>query len=142
MQPSAVLETALYVDDLDAAERFYGEILGLERIARAEGRHVFFKCGAGVLLLFNAEATRQPPSPDAKLPVPPHGTTGDGHLCFAAGADEIERWKKHLAAKNVAIEADFEWPPKPGQARGGRSIYFRDPSGNSLEFAEPGIWGF
>jgi hypothetical protein len=35
----------------------------------------------------------------------------------------------------VAIEADFEWP------KGGRSIYFRDPAGNSVEFAEPRIWG-
>jgi len=34
----------------------------------------------------------------------------------------------------VAVEADFEWPG------GGRSIYFRDPAGNCLEFAEPRIW--
>ena len=39
-----------------------------------------------------------------------------------------------LEAKGVAIEADFEWPG------GGRSIYFRDPAGNCLEFAEPRIW--
>ena len=135
MQPSAILESALYVTDLGAAEAFYGEVLGLERIAKAEGRHVFFRCGAGVLLLFNAEATRQPPSPDAKLPVPPHGTAGQGHLCFAATADEIDRRKARLAESGIEIEADFEWP------NGGRSIYFRDPSGNSIEFAEPKIWG-
>jgi catechol 2,3-dioxygenase-like lactoylglutathione lyase family enzyme len=134
MQPAAVLESALYVTDLDAAEAFYAGVLGLEKIAGVKNRHVFFKCGSGVLLLFNAEATRQPPSPDAKLPVPPHGTTGEGHLCFAATAGEIEGWKKHLEAKSIAIEADFEWPS------GGRSIYFRDPSGNSLEFTEPKIW--
>jgi catechol 2,3-dioxygenase-like lactoylglutathione lyase family enzyme len=141
MQPSAILESALYVADLDAAEAFYADVLGLERIARADGRHVFFRCGAGVLLLFNAEATREPPSPDAKLPVPPHGAAGEGHLCFAATEDEIKRWKAKLGERGVAIEADFHWPPKPGQERGGRSIYFRDPSGNSLEFAEPKIWG-
>ncbi|MGB3539696.1 MAG: VOC family protein [Mesorhizobium sp.] len=140
MQPRAILESALYVTDLDAAETFYAGVLGLEKIGAVANRHVFFKCGSGVLLLFNAEATRQPPSPGARLPVPPHGMTGQGHLCFAATADEIEGWKKHLEAKNIAIEADFEWPPKPGQARGGRSIYFRDPSGNSLEFTEPKIW--
>ncbi|WP_315920666.1 VOC family protein [Mesorhizobium sp. SP-1A] len=142
MQPSAILESALYVTDLDAAEAFYSEVLGLERIAKAEGRHVFFRCGHGVLLLFNAEATKHPPAPGARLPVPPHGTAGEGHLCFSATAEEIDRWKAHLEAKGVAIEADFEWPPKPGQAKGGRSIYLRDPSGNSLEFAEPKIWGF
>ena len=134
MQPSAILESALYVTDMAAAEAFYAGVLGLERIARVENRHVFFKCGSGVLLLFNAQATRQPLSAGAKLPVPPHGTTGQGHLCFAATADEIEGWKVRLTEKNIAVEADFEWPS------GGRSIYFRDPSGNSLEFAEPKIW--
>lgn len=134
MKPSAILESALYVTDLDAAEAFYGDAIGLERIAKADGRHVFFRCGEGVLLLFNAEATRQPPAPDARLPVPPHGTVGQGHLCFAASADEIDRWKAALEKRGIAIEADFEWPG------GGRSIYLRDPSGNSIEFAEPRIW--
>ena len=45
-----------------------------------------------------------------------------------------EAWRQRLEAKGVAIEADFEWPG------GGRSIYFRDPAGNCLEFAEPRIW--
>lgn len=135
MQPSAILESALYVTDLAAAETFYADIIGLEPIARVEGRHVFFRCGEGVLLLFNADATRNAPPPDARLPVPPHGTTGEGHLCFSASAEELVRWKAHLAERGVGIEADFEWP------KGGRSIYFRDPSGNSVEIAEPRIWG-
>ncbi|HEY6632394.1 MAG TPA: VOC family protein [Rhizobiaceae bacterium] len=136
MKPSAILESALYVTDLDAAEAFYRDVLGLERIARVDGRHVFFRCGEGVLLLFNAEATRHQPPPDAKLPVPKHGTVGEGHLCFAATAEEIEAWKTALTSRGIEVEADFGWPS------GGRSIYFRDPSGNSIEFAEPRIWGF
>jgi catechol 2,3-dioxygenase-like lactoylglutathione lyase family enzyme len=135
MQPEAILESALYVTDLAAAEAFYRDVLGLERISRVEGRHVFFRCGSGVLLLFDAEATGEPPAPDARLPVPPHGATGPGHLCFAASTEQINRWKAALEASGVPIEADFEWPG------GGRSIYFRDPSGNSLEFGEPRIWG-
>ncbi|MDQ6433318.1 VOC family protein [Mesorhizobium sp. LHD-90] len=135
MTPSAILESALYVTDLDAAEAFYRDVLGLSLIARVNGRHVFFRCGQGVLLLFNAEATKIPPPPAAKLPVPPHGAAGQGHLCFSASAEEIERWKTRLEGQGIAIEADFEWP------NGGRSIYFRDPSGNSIEFAEPRIWG-
>lgn len=135
MQPASILEAALYVSDLAEAERFYGEVLGLTRIAKAEGRHVFFKCGDAVLLLFDPQATRQPPAPDARLPVPPHGAEGKGHLCFGADAEEIARWKEKLEAAGIDIEADFDWP------NGGRSIYFRDPFDNSLEFAEPRIWG-
>lgn len=135
MKPSAILEAALYVTDLDAAEKFYGGLLGLPVIAKAEGRHTFFRCGDGVVLLFNADATRVPPREDTRLPVPPHGTTGQGHLCFAASADEIANWRERLEKVGIGIEADFEWP------NGGRSIYIRDPSGNSIEFAEPRIWG-
>lgn len=136
MRPSAILETALYARDLNEAESFYGDILGLERIAKVEGRHVFFRCGEGVLLIFNPEKTLDPPSPGSRLPVPPHGAKGDGHVAFSATADEITRWKAHLQSHGIAVEADFEWP------NGGRSIYFRDPEGNSLEFTEPRIWGF
>lgn len=135
MIPSAVLESALYVTDLAAAEDFYGRVLGLTPAGKVEGRHVFFRCGRSIVLLFNADATRQPPPSGARLPVPPHGTVGQGHLCFAASEAEIDAWKARLGEHGVAIEAEFEWP------RGGRSIYFRDPSGNSLEFANPSIWG-
>lgn len=130
-----VLETALYAQDLEKTAEFYERVLGLDRIAEVDGRHVFFRAGRGVLLLFNPGATSEPPAPDARLPVPPHGATGPGHACFAATAEEITLWHHRLTDHGIAIEADFEWP------QGGRSIYFRDPAGNSLEFAEPRIWG-
>jgi len=135
MTPAGVLETVLYAKDLDAAEVFYRDALGMEPFAKAGGRHLFYRCGNQVLLIFNPDATKVPPAPGA-LPVPPHGMEGEGHVCFRASAEELETWRGRLEAKGVAIEADFEWPG------GGRSIYFRDPAGNCLEFAEPRIWGF
>lgn len=136
LQVGRVLETILYAEDIDAAELFYRDILGLEVYSRAPTRQVFFKLDDQMLLIFNPAETAVPPQPDAKLPVPPHGTTGNGHVCFAATASDIVRWKEHLEGHGIAIEADFKWPS------GGRSIYFRDPAGNCLEFAEPNIWGF
>lgn len=133
MTPAGVLETVLYVSDLGAAEGFYRDVLGMEPFSRAPGRQLFYRCGNQVLLLFNPDATSKPPAATA-LPVPPHGAVGPGHVCFRASADEIEAWRGRLVAHGVDIEADFEWPG------GGRSIYFRDPSGNCLEFAEPRIW--
>lgn len=135
MRPSAVLETALYADDLDKAEDFYAKVLGLEISSKVAGRHVFFMCVGSVLLIFNAKATSIAPSEGSRLPIPTHGATGPGHVCFRASSEEMDRWIERLMGFGVAIEADFIWP------EGGRSIYFRDPAGNSLEFAEPKIWG-
>lgn len=135
LKPEGVLETILYAEDLEAAEDFYASVLGLKLVSKSSGRQVFFRCGNQMLLIFNPVATSVPPGEDARLPVPPHGARGPGHVCFRASADEIVRWKDHLQHRGVAIEADFDWP------QGGRSIYFRDPAGNCLEFAEPRIWG-
>jgi len=133
MSPAGILETVLYAKDLAATETFYRDVLGQEAFVSVAGRHLFYRCGDQVLLIFNPEATSIPPAPDA-LPVPPHGAEGPGHVCFRASAAEIDTWVSRLRSKGVAVEADFVWPG------GGRSIYFRDPAGNCLEFAEPRIW--
>jgi catechol 2,3-dioxygenase-like lactoylglutathione lyase family enzyme len=129
-----VLETCLYVTDLAAAERFYADVLGLTLYSRQEGRHAFFRCGRQMVLLFDAAAASQAGT-HGGLDVPTHGATGEGHVCFAMREEDLPAWKQHLLARGVTIEKDLEWPG------GGRSLYFRDPSGNSLELATPRIWG-
>ena len=124
-----IFETGLYVRDLDEAERFYTEVLGLEPVQRGEVL-IAFRCGDGVLLLFDSEKTSAP-----GRSVPAHGTTGPGHVAFTARDDELDAWRQRLAQHGVEIESEVEWEV------GGRSIYFRDPSGNSLEFAPPTLWG-
>lgn len=130
-----ILETALYAPNLDAAEAFYGGLLGLPKVARAGDRHVFFRCGQAMLLIFNPAETIRPAAPGA-LPVPAHGATGPGHVAFAATARDLDRWRDRLTAADLPIEADFRWP-----GSGARSLYVRDPAGNSVEFAEPRLWG-
>lgn len=134
LKPRGVLETCIYAQDLAVAETFYFDVLGLEMTAKARGRHAFFKCGGQMLLVFNPDATEKTSPVAAQQPMLAHGARGPGHVCFPATADEIARWKAHLESRGIDIEADFEWPG------GGRSIYFRDPAGNCLEFAEPRIW--
>jgi catechol 2,3-dioxygenase-like lactoylglutathione lyase family enzyme len=130
---TGLLEAALYAEDLDAAAAFYGSLLGLTEIAQVPGRHVFFRCGPTILLVFRASATVIP-STDPALPVPTHGASGEGHVCFAADNAAIDRIRDRLARAGIAIEADFRWP------NGARSLYVRDPAGNSVEFAEPHLW--
>ncbi len=130
-----MLETSLYARDLDAAERFYGEVLGLERIAKVEGRHVFFRCGPAVLLIFNPDTTSRVPTYVGGRAVPLHGAEGAGHAAFAVAAEALERWKRRLAERGVPVESEVDWPG------GGRSLYLRDPAGNSIELATPAVWG-
>jgi catechol 2,3-dioxygenase-like lactoylglutathione lyase family enzyme len=132
--PVGVLEAAVYVDDLDSAARFYGGVVGLEEIVRVDGRHVFFRCGETIVLCFIAEEMRKPPE-DGKLPVPPHGAKGEGHICFSLPGAALDDCRATLEANGIEIESDFHWPHGP------RSIYVRDPAGNSVEFAEPALWG-
>ncbi|TDK50823.1 VOC family protein [Antarcticimicrobium luteum] len=131
--PAAVLETALYAADLDAAEAFYGRLLGLERITRAGNRHVFYRVGPGVLLIFSPDET-ETASGTTTMPVPPHGARGPGHMCFAMDRDGIAALRARLLAAGLDIDAEFDWP------NGAHSLYVRDPAGNSVEFAEPRLW--
>ena len=130
MKLDTVLETCLYVDDLGRAERFYRDVLGLELESGQDGRHVFLRCGRQMVLLFNPLVTREPNDM-----FPPHGSFGPGHLAFGVAESELPAWTQRLAQHEVPIEKVIDWPG------GGRSIYFRDPAGNSLELATPKIWG-
>jgi catechol 2,3-dioxygenase-like lactoylglutathione lyase family enzyme len=127
-----VLETALYFDDLDAAGRFYDEVLELKPIF-TDARLRAYAIGNTVLLLFKRGASRD----TVELPggaIPPHDGTGPVHIAFAVGKDELDPWEHKLAKHGVAIEARMRWP------RGSVSIYFRDPGNHLLELATPGLW--
>ena len=130
----SVLESCVYAEDLDAAEGFYGGVVGLEKLFREGDRHVFYHAEGGMLLVFNPVVSARP-LPEGALPVPAHGAHGPGHVCFAVGAEGIEGWRERLAAHGVAVESQVDWP------NGAVSLYVRDPAGNSVEFAEPKLWG-
>ena len=131
-----VLEACVYAADLDAAERFYTTVLGLERYSSVPGRHVFFRVADGMFLIFNADRTSAEPSIVGGAIVPTHGARGPGHVAFAIPDAEIPAWRTRIEATGVAIESEVSWP------RGGRSLYFRDPAGNCVELASPKLWGF
>jgi catechol 2,3-dioxygenase-like lactoylglutathione lyase family enzyme len=124
-----VHETALYAEDVDAAAAFYDEVLGLRRIDPPDEHSAAFRLGDGVLLLFDPRRTSQP----GRF-VPAHGASGPGHVAFAVGAGELAVFQTALSERGVEIEREIDWPI------GGRSIYFRDPAGNSVELVEGEIW--
>jgi catechol 2,3-dioxygenase-like lactoylglutathione lyase family enzyme len=130
---NGLLETALYVADLERALQFYQSILPLTVLHRDERFCALNVAGREVLLLFRAGASCKP----AVVPggtIPSHDGHGELHLAFSIPAEEFDAWEKWLQAKGVAIESIVRWP------RGGRSLYFRDPDNHLVELATPGIW--
>jgi catechol-2,3-dioxygenase len=128
-----VLETALYVEDLGRAARFYEDILALPVLTADQRFRAYDVGGRSVLLIFLRGAT----AATVHMPggtIPPHGGSGEIHVAFAVGADELATWEDRLARHGIAIEGRTDW------SRGGHSVYFRDPDGHLLELATPGLW--
>ncbi|MBX9776059.1 MAG: VOC family protein [Xanthobacteraceae bacterium] len=132
-QLDAVLETALYVDDLDRAVRFYRDVLELKPLYQDSRLTAFSVGDRNVLLLFprggSLDTVHMPGGT-----IPPHDGSGPLHIAFAIAKDELPKWEQRLGASNIAIEGRTTWK------RGGESIYFRDPDGHLLELATPGLW--
>lgn len=130
MSIKAIIEAASYVDDLDEAEAFYRTILGLTVIAKESDRHIYSQVAeSSVLIAFIADATLKGDH------LPAHGAKGPGHFALGIEADTLDTWRQKLKESGIAIEQEVEWP------RRGKSLYFRDPAGNSVELVTPGVWG-
>ena len=128
-----VMETAIYADDLQPMHRFYGGVLGLERVLDTPRMLTYAVAPAQVLLVFRRGMTRE----DSETPggvVPGHHSEGPAHFAFAIDAEAYDSWKAHLQASAIPIRSEVTWP------QGGRSIYFDDPAGNVVELATPGLW--
>ena len=140
---SRLLETALYVEDVAAVSRFYREVLGFAVLVGGgdpdrpgPNEPVFMALavpGGTVLLLFQTGRFTTP----TRLPggtIPPHDGRGQLHLAFAIDAAQLSAWRARLAEAGVPVEGEVRW------ARGGASLYFRDPARNLVELATPGLW--
>jgi catechol 2,3-dioxygenase-like lactoylglutathione lyase family enzyme len=130
---SGLLETALYVDDMERSAAFFRTVIGLKPMLETERLTAFQAGSAGVLLIFKRGASIEDMHGSGGT-VPGHDGSGPLHMAFAIAAESYEEWREHLQAEGVAIRSEVSWP------RGGRSLYFEDPDGHVLELATPGLW--
>lgn len=129
----SVVESALYFDDLPAGVAFYRDVLRLRVMSSGERLVALDAGGGSVLLLFRRGATRD----GVRWPggwIPPHDGAGPLHVALGVARDDLDAWGAWLARHGIAIESDVHWE------RGGRSLYFRDTQGHSVELVSPGTW--
>jgi catechol 2,3-dioxygenase-like lactoylglutathione lyase family enzyme len=128
-----ILESALYVEDVNRAVDFYADVFGFETLFQDGRIAALAVAGRQVFLLFKRGASAEP-SVTPGGTIPGHDGAGVLHMAFAIESSHLEGWRKWLGAKGVAVESTVEWP------RGGASLYFRDPDGHVIELATRGTW--
>jgi catechol 2,3-dioxygenase-like lactoylglutathione lyase family enzyme len=128
-----VLETVLYVDDLDRAATFYKNVLGLRSVFSDQRLRAFAVADRSMLLLFQRGSCLQTVRLTGGT-IPPHDGEGPVHIAFAISADALPEWEAWLSEYKIPIEGRTQWP------RGGTSLYFRDTDAHLVELATPGLW--
>jgi catechol 2,3-dioxygenase-like lactoylglutathione lyase family enzyme len=130
LSPPRIYETVLYASDVPAASTFYAEVLGLRPLGEPDELNAAFRLDdGGVLLLFDPDRASAP-----GRPVPSHGARGAGHVALSVRAGDLEAFAEAFRNRGLEIEREIEWDA------GGRSIYVRDPAGNSVELVEGEAW--
>jgi len=131
MKPiSGTLETVLYAADVREAAAFYTDTLGFTIASEPDSLSAALRVGHNqVLLIFNPDQSSVP-----GRVVPSHGAQGPGHAAFLIDPADFDAWLTRLRGAGVDIEQEHTW------RHGQRSIYLRDPGGNSVELITADIW--
>ncbi len=118
-------EIALRVNNLDAMQKFYEEVIGLPLMTRV-ANCAFFKIADGygdhtqVLALFDRSQSPGYRGTDA-------ATSTIDHVAFEIALADFEGEKKRLEARGLSVEtAQHAWVHW-------RSLYAKDPEGNLVE---------
>lgn len=132
MKIGKIVETSIYSTNLEDMKDFYVNKLGLEFVSEQKGRHVFVKTDNNMLLIFNHEITITENETSHGASTPPSVI----HIAFEIDSGEYDTAKKILIESNIQIEKEIEW----GNRIGSKSLYFRDPAGNLVEFITKNYW--
>ena len=115
------------VTDIAAADRFYGETIGLPRLPRPDFGFPgsWFGLGNGLELhLIVNEGLRRPDAERRRFEVKyPH---------FAIAVEDADRTRGALVAAGLAVDELYSSPT------GLRQLFVKDPDGNMVEFIGPG----
>jgi catechol 2,3-dioxygenase-like lactoylglutathione lyase family enzyme len=122
LRTRGIVHFTIPVKDLDRSERFYTQIMGMQRLRR--NRHmVFMRSGEDCFVL---TLSAQPIEPNA-------GDAHDIHHAFRVSAKDYDEAKAFLAQQGIRI---FKEEDRRSGTFQGRSAYFHDPDRNVLEIID------
>jgi len=126
LQVDNVTHWSIPVNDLEEAERFYGDVLGLEYKGRLGNTTMacFTVAGQAILLCQRKEPLVRTPEQDGRV-----------HHAFTVRPEVFDKACKLFRELGVRIAQPIVY-----RAQGfflGREMYFLDPSGNLLELRDP-----
>jgi catechol 2,3-dioxygenase-like lactoylglutathione lyase family enzyme len=131
---ASILETSLYVEDMERSIAFYQALFEFPVILREARISTLRVTEQSVLLLFKQGGSINR-STDGGGTLG-HDAVGQSHVAFAIAAADLNEWVTRLAQNGIAIESEMDWP----NTGGSHSIYFRDPDQHLLELVTPGLW--
>jgi catechol-2,3-dioxygenase len=129
-----IVETCIYSSELEKLKNFYVNNIGLQFVSEESGRNVFLKAGKSMLLIFNPDSTTN----KNQIMFPPHGVStppSSVHFALEIEKEDYENAKNILILNKIEIEKELTWGNEKL-----KSIYFRDPSRNLVEFITKGNW--
>jgi catechol 2,3-dioxygenase-like lactoylglutathione lyase family enzyme len=115
---------AVYVKDVGRAERFYTEILGMERVMRLPDQTLLRLGEQNVGLMEKKDMA----APDRSILDHPFGKSH--HAFQVADDDRFDEARAALTQAGVEVSGVVAWPDH-------RCFYFLDPDGNLLEIVTP-----
>lgn len=120
MQVTQYLHAAVLVSDLERAEHFYGEVLGLTKIERSlKYPGTWYQVGQGQIHLIVATSVPSRLQNPAKWGRNPH---------IALAVTDINAAKQQLSTHNYPIQ---------DSASGRAALFTQDPDGNIIELSQP-----
>jgi len=132
MKIHGILETALYVADLDRSEAFYTNLFGFEtKVADQRMRALRIDDNHFLLLFVVGGSTSGEETPGGFIP--PHDGHGHLHMAFHVSETELPAWREQLRAQGVEIISTLSM-------NRGHSVYFHDPDKHVIELGTAGLW--
>ncbi len=123
LKPEGVLHFTIPVKDLDRSEKFYTEIMGLERLRR-NNHMVFMRAGSDDYFVLTL----------SEKPIDPNvGDKHDIHHAFRISGRAYDEALQFLASKGIEV---FKQEDRRYGTFQGRSAYFHDPDRNVLEIID------